>query len=161
MTQPTTVACQIRWMLKPDMPHVLDVSDFSFEEPWDAATFKAWLSERNTIGWVAEGHNGKIIGYMVYRLYSTSMEILNIAVHPQHRGLGVGSAFLKKLQRKLIKPASREMRERNRLRATVVEVDMGSLLFFKANGFSAAEVDRNAFEVRGEKRDGYVMEWEK
>ena len=45
---------------------------------------------------------------------------------------------------------------RTRLAVTVRESNLAAQLFFRANGFTANEVDRGAFADSGE--DGYVME---
>ena len=45
---------QIRWMIRRDMPEVLDIERLSFEFAWTEEDFLCCLRQRNCIGMVAE-----------------------------------------------------------------------------------------------------------
>ena len=48
------VDAQIRWMIRRDMPEVLDIEQQSFEFAWTEEDFLCCLRQRNCIGMVAE-----------------------------------------------------------------------------------------------------------
>jgi len=49
---------------------------------------------------VAE-HDEKVVGFMIYELHKTRLHILNFAVAPQYRRLGIGRQMVTKLIGKL------------------------------------------------------------
>jgi len=48
------VCVHIRWMIRRDMPEVLEIEDRSFEFSWSEEDFIRCLRQRNCIGMVAE-----------------------------------------------------------------------------------------------------------
>lgn len=62
-TQPpkTRIAVNVRWMIRSDMPWLLQIEDESFEFPWSEEDFLACLRQRNCVGMVAQSGN-KILG---------------------------------------------------------------------------------------------------
>ncbi len=102
-------------MVRRDMPEVLDIEQRSFNRPWTLDEFLQALRERNCIGMVVESHVGKVIGYMVYRLMPDArqvtqrefdaadkyLELMNLAVDPRFRFIGIGRQMLETLARKL------------------------------------------------------------
>ena len=69
----------IRWMIRRDMPEVLDIERAAFEFPWFEEEFIRCLRQRNCIGMVAE-HAERVVGFMIYELHKTRLHILNFAV---------------------------------------------------------------------------------
>ena len=57
----------IRWMIRRDMPEVLEIEQSSFEFPWTEEDFIRCLRQRNCIGMVAE-YDEKVVGFMIYEL---------------------------------------------------------------------------------------------
>ncbi len=78
----------IRWMIRRDMPEVLDIERQSFEFPWSEDDFVRCLRQRNCIGMVAE-HGDRVVGFMIYELHKTRLHILEFrrgaAVPPPRR----------------------------------------------------------------------------
>ena len=83
------VCVHIRWMIRRDMPEVLDIENRSFEFAWTEEDFIRCLRQRNCIGMVAE-HDERVVGFMIYELHKNRLHILNFAVHsrlpPPRRG---------------------------------------------------------------------------
>src|SRR5213078_3611073 len=75
------VKVHIRWMIRRDMPEVLQAEQESFEYAWTEEDFLKCLRQRNCIGMVAE-HTEKVVGFMIYELHKSKLHILNFAVHP-------------------------------------------------------------------------------
>src|SRR5262249_56138096 len=84
------VRVDIRWMIRRDMPEVLQTEQESFEFAWTEEDFLRCLRQRNCIGMVAE-QGEKVVGFMIYELHKAKPHILNFAVHPGWRRLGVGA----------------------------------------------------------------------
>ena len=87
---------RIRWMIRSDLPEVLDIEAASFPHPWDEATFINYLRQRNVIGMVCE-EKDRVVGYMVYEMHKNRLHVLNLAVSTESRRQGVGTAMVAKL----------------------------------------------------------------
>ena len=143
----------IRWMIRRDMPQVLDIEKGAFEFPWSEDEFVRCLRRRNCIGMVAEGSygSGRVLGFMIYELHKTRLHILNFAVAAEARRHGVGSQMVDKLIGKL------SSQRRTRLSLEVRETNLAAQLFFKQSGFRATSVLRDFYDDSPE--DAYVMQY--
>src|SRR5262249_39017517 len=94
------VQVNIRWMIRRDMPEVLQIEQQSFEYSWTEEDFLRCLRQRNCIGMVAE-LGEKVVGFMIYELHKSKLHILNFAVHPAWRRMGIGSQMVAKLAKKI------------------------------------------------------------
>src|SRR5881392_849563 len=99
-TDKEQVRVHIRWMIRRDMPEVLQIETTSFEFPWTEEDFLRCLRQRNCIGMVAE-HGEKVVGFMIYELHKNKLHILNFAAHAEWRRSGVGQQMVAKLVSKL------------------------------------------------------------
>lgn len=91
---------KIRWMIRRDLPEVLDIEDASYFRPWKEEDFLRELRNRNTIGMVAE-ESGWVFGFVVYELRKGRIDVLRLAAADDRRRQGVGSALVEKLKGKL------------------------------------------------------------
>ncbi len=141
----------VRWMIRRDMPQVLpiEVASFSPASAWTEEYFLECLRDRPIIAMVAE-RGDTILGYVVYQLHDTRIELLNFAVHPAHRRQQVGSALMGKMLYKLCSHT------RERLCVDVRESNDAAQLFFRSCGLIAVEIERGAYEDTGE--DAYRFE---
>lgn len=149
-TKQSSVAVHIRWMIRRDMPAVLDIESNSFEFAWTEEDFIRCLRQRNCIGMVAESDD-KIVGFMIYELHKNRLHILNFAVHPEFRRRGMGQAMLGKLLGKL------SQERRNRIMLEIRETNLDAQLFFKNIGFRAISVLRDFYDDAAE--DAYLMQY--
>lgn len=140
----------IRWMLRRDMPEVLQIEPDSFESAWTEDDFLRCLRRRNVIGQVAE-RGEKVIGFMIYQLDKSQFHILNMAVSPAWRCRGVGSQLLAKLIGKL------GLIRRTRITLEVRETNLEAQVFFQKEGFRAVRVLRGHYDDNDE--DAYRMEY--
>jgi ribosomal-protein-alanine N-acetyltransferase len=148
-TKESPVAVHIRWMIRRDMPAVLDIENQSFEFPWSEEEFIRCLRQRNCIGMVAE-HDEQVVGFMIYELHKNRLHILNFAVDPNARRTGVGRAMVDKLIGKLSHD------RRNRIMLEVRETNLDAQLFFRNLGFRAISVLRDFYDDSTE--DAYLMQ---
>ena len=141
-------AVQIRWLIRRDMPAVLEIEAASFEFAWTEEDFICCLRQRNCIGMVAEVA-GKVVGYMIYELQKSRLRILNFAVHPDSRRGGVGRQMVRRLIDKL------SQQRRTEIVLEVRETNLPAQLFFKGAGFRAFRVVRDRYDDTTE--DAYAM----
>lgn len=149
--QKQIIQVHIRWMIRRDMPEVLEIENESFEFPWGEEDFIRCLQQRNCIGMVAE-YDDQVIGFMIYELHKTRLHILNFAVSGPFRRHGVGAQMVAKLASKL------SHQRRTRIALEVRETNLAAQLFFRANGFRAVSVLRDFYEDTTE--DAYIMQFD-
>jgi [ribosomal protein S18]-alanine N-acetyltransferase len=122
---------QIRPIEIRDVEPILSIQSVSPE----AAQWSAWDYERVARGemaGLAAENKAQILGFLVARLVATDLEILNIAVHPQHRRSRVATALLDKL---LISPAAAKAEN---IFLEVRESNRAAIRFYEKHGFKQA-----------------------
>jgi ribosomal-protein-alanine N-acetyltransferase len=144
------VRFHIRWMIRRDMPEVLDIEGQSFEFPWSEDDFVRCLRGRNCIGMVAE-HDERVVGFMIYELHKTRLHVLNFCVAPELRRRGIGSQMIAKLIGKL------SSQRRTRIMLEVRETNLDAQLFFRHNAFRAVSVLHSYYDDTPE--DAYLMQY--
>ena len=149
-TEKEQARVHIRWMIRRDMPEVLQAEQLSFEYAWTEEDFLRCLRQRNCIGMVAE-HGEKVVGFMIYELHKNKLHILNFAVHPSARRLGIGGQMVAKLVNKL------STHRRQKISLAVRERNLTAQVFFRGHEFKATRVLRNYYEDSGE--DAFQMEY--
>lgn len=149
-TQKEQLRVHIRWMIRRDMPEVLQIEQDSFDYSWTEEDFLRCLRQRNCIGMVAEVGD-KVVGFMIYELHKSKLHILNFAVCPNHRRNGMGGQMIAKLIGKL------SSHRRTKITLAVRESNLNAQVFFRAQDFRATKVLRNYYEDSGE--DAYLMQF--
>ncbi|TXH40460.1 MAG: GNAT family N-acetyltransferase [Desulfurellales bacterium] len=136
----------IRWLIRRDLPEVLQIENGSFDDPWTEAEFLEVLKQRNCIGMVAELSN-QVVGYMIYELKKTTLRIMSFAVSPKYRRMGIGKAMFQRLKDKL------SQQKRSSFETVVKESSLDALLFFKSQGMRAVKIHKDYYVTE----DGYRM----
>jgi ribosomal-protein-alanine N-acetyltransferase len=88
---------------------------------------------------------------MIYELHKNKLQVLDFAVHPEFRRMGVGHQMLQKLVGKL------SSHRRTRITLHVRETNLHAQLFYRIQGFRAMEVVREHYPDTGE--DAYLMNY--
>lgn len=153
----TTKQVNIRWMIRRDMPAVLDIEQQSFAYPWTEDEFIRCLRQRNCIGMVAE-RDTDVVGFMVYELHKNRLHLLSLAVARSARRSGVGTTMVTKLASKLSSDRLSSER-RNRIMVEVRESNLDAQCFFRDQGFRAISVLREFYENPQE--DAYLFQMRK
>ena len=148
--QKSQLRVHIRWMIRRDMPEVLEIERTSFEFSWFEEDFIRCLRQRNCIGMVAE-HAEQVVGFMIYELHKSRLHILNFAVAPSVRRRSVGTQMIEKLIGKL------SSQRRTDISLEVRETNLPAQIFFRGNGFRATNVLREYYDDSPE--DAYVMQY--
>ena len=87
-TEKEQVRVHIRWMIRRDMPEVLQIEQESFDYSWTEEDFLRCLRQRNCIGMVAE-QGEKVVGFMIYELHKNKLHISELRREsdvPSHGG---------------------------------------------------------------------------
>ena len=141
---------QIRWLIRRDLPEVLEIERDRFAHPWTEEEFLSALRQRSCIGMVAE-LDQRIVGFMVYELHKASIHVCNFAVASWANRQGIGSQMVQRVIDKLSQQRRREVQLELR------ESNLEAQLFFREHGFRAVSVLRHFYEDTSE--DAYLMRY--
>jgi len=85
-----------------DLPSVLRIERESFDrDAWPREVFLEYARAQPDLFLVARAAGNKIAGYSIARLTRHGAEIASLAVRPPYRGIGVATALLRAIIRKL------------------------------------------------------------
>ena len=135
------LSVHMRWMIARDRPEVLAIEKSSFVKPWTESDFALVLKRNPNIGLVAE-HGDKVVGFVIYHLGKRSLSVLNVAVAPDFRRLGVGTAIIEKIKTKIDGQVRREVL------VNVHDSSLPAQLFFKSVGFRAVAMHRELIQFQ-------------
>ncbi|NIP58091.1 MAG: ribosomal protein S18-alanine N-acetyltransferase [Gemmatimonadetes bacterium] len=85
---------RIRPMEHGDVARVAELESEAFTNPWKPRTFRRLLERPGPELWVAELPGAGVVGYFVLWVAHEEGELANLAVAPEHRRRGIGSALL-------------------------------------------------------------------
>lgn len=139
-----------REMKRFDLPEVIEVERQSFEFPWNDSDFIDVLRNESMDGFVCE-EDGLVVGYYCVEKKGSRCELLNIAVHSNHRRCGFGAMMF---NREL---ARMQKRDRNEIRFRVREMNLDAQLFFKSLGAKCVGIDKEYYDETSE--DSYRFKY--
>ena len=125
---------RIRPATEADLPAILDIERAVFSDPWSLESFRSLLADIMTVA----QSEGVVVGYLVARHAADSGDIMNIAVHPDHRRQGIGWALVEDSLQRLaavgVKTVSLGVRESNAAAQRLYE-RMGFTAVGKTRGY--------------------------
>ena len=133
-----------------DLNEVVQIERACFADPWTEESFRRLLAGRSAIFQVVGfPPNFGVVGYVIAFAVGEDAELLNIAVHPAHRGKGLAGqmldAVLIELGGRGVKNAFLEVRESN----------AAARALYGSRGF--AEIGRRRNYYRRPVEDALVM----
>lgn len=131
-----------------DAPVLAALERRCFSDPWSAESFREALSTELSFGLVAES-GGEIAGYMIGRVILGTGEILNLAVAPEWRRLGIGRQLLDAALEAL------SVRGADEVFLEVRESNAGALALYQAAGFRP--VGQRTGYYRSPREDALVL----
>src|SRR5579862_9772457 len=137
----------IRPLTYPDLPDVMAIERRAFPTSWSLAMFVLELSKQTGICLAADYGEG-LGGYLICSRYETVWHVMNVAVDPDFRRLGIASALLAELYRKVGDEQARytlEVRCSNDV----------AIHLYEREGFRTAGLRRRYYQDNGE--DALVM----
>ena len=109
---------EIRRMEESDLDEVAAIERASFPLPWSRNLFLRDLKENKIAFFLAVRDRGELVAYGGFWLLQEEINIVNVAVHPDHRKKGFGrlvlDALLKEGQKQGATIATLEVRESNK-----------------------------------------------
>lgn len=96
----------VRWMIRRDIPEIVELEKYGMPDSWDEATLLSQLQQRNNTGMVAE-IGDLIVGYLIYNIRKQSYDIVRLVVHPGARKAGVGAKIIERLRNSATKSRQR------------------------------------------------------
>ena len=139
-----------RPMSREDLDAVMEIERCSFPQPWSPGLFLHELKVpfSKTILACAPNGSGELLGYICRWLVGDEVHILNLAVRPDRRSAGVGSA--------LVELVVQEAEERG---ASVITLEVrrenvAAIALYSSFGFTERGVRRNYY---GRGQDAIIM----
>ena len=109
MSRPAPAASEpltVRRLSLSDMPQVMGIERRSFSTPWSLAMFGLEVSKPSGISLAAlEGQ--QLVGYLVCSRYAGVWHVMNVAVDPEVRRRGIGTALMDALFERADRPGER------------------------------------------------------
>jgi [ribosomal protein S18]-alanine N-acetyltransferase len=93
VTAPPAAAVEIRRLTYADLPQVVAIERRAFTSPWSLAMFVLELSKPSGICLAATSEQ-ELVGYLVCSRYDTVWHVMNVAVDPDRRRRGIGTALI-------------------------------------------------------------------
>lgn len=146
MGQPMNFA--VRSCIDADLDEITHIELRSSDYPLEYDDFEMCIKKYSHIGLVAL-IDDVVYGYLLYNRKKTSYELVSMAVHPQFRRQGAGSALLKSFINRTI--------GRYPIKVVVSDQNFPFHCLMKQNGFKATKVISNHF---GPFHDGYEFVYE-
>jgi len=137
----------IRRLTYADLPQLIAVERRAFPTPWSMAMFVLELSKQGGIC-LAALRGDEMLGYLVCSRYDTVWHIMNVAVDPGERRVGIATALMGELLRRVDGLGARftlEVRESNH----------AAIALYERFGFRAAGRRKRYYQDNGE--DAVVM----
>lgn len=142
-----TTALDIRRLSYADLPQVVGIERRAFPTPWSLAMFVLELSKPSGIC-LAALRDGRIVGYLICSRYDRVWHVMNVAVDPEHRRIGIASGLLNRLLERIDDPEGQITLEVRRSNAAAITL-------YERLGFRGAGIRRRYYADNGE--DALIM----
>jgi ribosomal-protein-alanine N-acetyltransferase len=80
-----------------DLDAIERIEVASYPTPWSRSMFVSELAKQSSLSIAAVTPDERLVGYLVLSRYVDAWHVMNIAVDPEHRRLGMASAMLRRL----------------------------------------------------------------
>ncbi len=147
MTAPPAAAVEIRRLTYADLPQVVAIERRAFTSPWSLAMFVLELSKPSGVCLAATTTEQELVGYLVCSRYDTVWHVMNVAVDPDRRRRGIGTALIGALLER-VGPEAQVTLEVRRSNA-------GAQVLYERFGFRSAGVRPRYYADNGE--DAVIM----
>jgi ribosomal-protein-alanine N-acetyltransferase len=141
----------IRRMREDDLPAVRAIEGLSFSNPWTDNTFRGEIQNTPVSSplVVVRRPGEEVVGYIIYWQIRDDVQVNNIAVHPECRGLGLGEAMMRFAIAK-VRAAGAEF-----MTLEVRQSNVAAVTLYKKLGFEVLGTRKNYYTKPDE--DAYVL----
>ena len=139
-------------MNKAHVPQIAELEKLCFSDPWSEPSIASELNNKLSL-WMVAIDDEKVIGYVGSQTVLGETDMMNIAVHPDYRKQGIGTALIVGLIGAL------ELRDSHSLMLEVRASNTPAISVYEKLGF--IEVGRRKNYYRNPKEDALIMrkEW--
>ncbi len=150
----TNTEAKIRKMLHSDLENILDIEKRCYSDPWDLAEFKHCLGrDATTCGRLVAVVDKQVVGYIIYEVCKSHYGLVNVTVHPEWQGVGIGRQMVEVVIKKLGP-------RRSSIKMAVSERCEQSHYFLSSLAFRAVKVERAYFIVGDSYEDAYHFRYD-
>lgn len=123
-----------------DLDAIERIERASYPAPWSRSMFTSELAKPSALSLAAVAGRGELVGYLILSRYVDAWHVMNVAVDPAWRRLGIASALLERL-----------------LADTSGDAERGHTLEVRASNLAAIRLyERFGFRPRGIRRGYYT-----
>ena len=144
---------RIREMTAADVVWVAALEKICFHDPWSEGSVASELNNPLSL-WLVAVDDGRVVGYVGSQTVIDESDMMNIAVHPDHRRQGIAEALIEALTNALREKGSRG------LTLEVRVSNAPAITLYEKLGFSQVGLRKNYY--RNPKEDALILrkEWE-
>ncbi|MGK0298904.1 MAG: ribosomal-protein-alanine N-acetyltransferase [Gammaproteobacteria bacterium] len=140
----------IRPMTEEDLEEILLIENVVYDFPWNKTIFNDCLRVGYSC-WVILNYRNEIDAYGIMSVAAGECHILNLCVHPQTQGIGLGKKLLYKLllvaKKHHADTAFLEVRPSNKIAITL----------YSNSGFNEVGMRRNYYPAKHGREDAIIM----
>ena len=138
-------------IIKMELCHVASIAELEklcFSDPWSENSIASELNSRLSY-WLVAVENGEVLGYIGSQSVLGESDMMNVAVHPDHRRRGIAEA--------LVNALSRDLKERSNVCLTleVRASNAPAIALYEKLGFAQVGLRKNYY--RNPKEDARIL----
>ncbi len=91
---------ELRRLNLADLRDIEEIERLSYPTPWSRSMFAGELAKPSSLclgAFDVQDEGGKLCGYLIVSRYVDAWHVMNVAVHPDHRGRGIATMLLERL----------------------------------------------------------------
>ena len=139
---------EIKTMTEVHVPHIAELENLCFSDPWSERSIASELNNRLSM-WFVAVEGDVVVGYVGSQTVLDSADMMNIAVHPDHRNKGIGERLVSALCDYLIN------RDVKTLLLEVRVSNTPAINLYKKLGFQ--EIGRRRNYYHNPKEDAWIL----
>ena len=135
------LACMIRRVELEDASGVFALEQECFSDPYSESLIDHLLrTERDRFFVAVANDSGRIVGYTAATINGRSAHLLSIAVHPLHRGQGIGTNLFSIVMKELL------LSNATQISLEVRETNLHAISFYSRMGFKEVSQIRHYYD---------------
>jgi ribosomal-protein-alanine N-acetyltransferase len=139
---------EISRMTEEHVPQVAALEAICFRDPWSEASVRSELTNPLSL-WLVATENDMVTGYVGSQTVLDESDMMNVAVHPDHRRRGIAESLVTALCDSLKQKGS------SSLTLEVRSSNLGAIALYEKLGFTQVGLRKNYY--RNPKEDALIL----
>jgi ribosomal-protein-alanine N-acetyltransferase len=139
---------EISRMTEEHVPQVAALEAICFRDPWSEASVRSELTNPLSL-WLVATENDMVAGYVGSQTVLDESDMMNVAVHPDHRRRGIAESLVTALCDSLKQKGS------SSLTLEVRSSNLGAIALYEKLGFTQVGLRKNYY--RNPKEDALIL----